>query len=534
MTDILVIQLAHLGDFLQTTPLLAALKSFDPERKLTVLVSSAQGDLARKYDLVDEVIEIDLAELKKQALPQDRLSQALLNLKRSLGFLARRKFDRIINLNTSRVAALIGALPSAGRREGPRIGTDRSQLLTSPWASFIMNLMPRRRLLRFNLVDLWNSFAESGNKPAGGLLYPMNHGRRSAARALLGSKIRGPLVGLQLGSRNEARQWPAANFAALAAGLMEKERGRIILLGALSENDLGRTVMTELAAMCPDRGPDVINLIGRTSLDELAGVLAELDLLVTTDTGVMHLAAALKKQILALFMGPAWVHETGPYGPGHVILQAGPDCSPCLENRPCDHNYRCRKLISPEMALAAAGWVLNPIPAHLPSPGSLGEEVRLYISDLDRFGVKYRPLAPVRLDRREILALACREAGRTYIRPSYHGNLDALCRELAGYRPPEVTTLLELTGDQVALEAMTARPGLAACGRPPTNDPDQAALARLINGLIQGGETQAAAGFAANVIQVLKLVNQTCAESRVGDYFPGLARSLVTHHGGTY
>lgn len=429
---ILVIQLARFGDFLQTTPLLAALKAQHPQSHLAVLVNSDQKAVAFSNPHIDEILTVNLAELKRSVEKPLGLSGQIAALSEAVKFLTRRRFNLVINLNTSRLAALLSELVQADERRGPRLGTDRRRLDTAPWADLIMNLMIRRRLIRFNLVDLLVCYADIESRPTDGLVYPLSSRTRARAGAFLGPDPGRPLVGLQLGSRRLSRQWPPENFAALAARLMAEHQAGIVLLGAPEEKSLAETFLQHLAANDPYAPSRIINLTGRTSMDELAGVLAHLDLLVTTDTGPMHLAAAVKTPILALFIGPAFCHETGPYGPGHLILQVRTECSPCLEkNAGCDHF--CRRLITPETAAQAARWLLSRGRTEPPGPADLGDQVSLLMSDLDDFGVVYRPLAPNRLAAADLKALAYREAGRRFMRPAYRLDLKRLVRDLNGH-----------------------------------------------------------------------------------------------------
>jgi ADP-heptose:LPS heptosyltransferase len=87
------------------------------------------------------------------------------------------------------------------------------------------------------------------------------------------------------------------------------------------------------------------NWTGKTGLRELAALAALSDLFITTDTGPMHLAAAAGARVLALF-GPTAPWRTGPYGPGHIVVRTGIDCSPCFK-RTCD-DVRCMRGITVE------------------------------------------------------------------------------------------------------------------------------------------------------------------------------------------
>ena len=458
---ILVAQLARFGDFLQTTPLIAALKRDRPKAQITVLVDRGQEALARSTPDVDEVLAIDLSGLRGSAADFKKpLSAKVLEFSDRLAPLWRERYDWVINLNTSRIAALLAELIPARRRSGPRPAEDRLTLATAPWADYIMTLMKCRRLIRFNLVDLLASYAEIKSRVGDGLVYRVIEPARKRGVALLGSR-QGPFIGFQLGSRHLSRQWPPESFARLARDLINQAGAKIFFLGTGPERPLGQAVLKELSALDSEASDRVIDLMGATSIEELGGVLSGLDLLITTDTGTMHLAAAVKTPILALFMGPAFCHETGPYGRGHVILQAAADCSPCTEGGRQCRDFKCRRLIRPETAFSLAVWMLEgqtgPPPMGQASPG-----VKVLISDLDDFGVVYRPLVPWAVNRTEILALAYREAGRRFIRPGYRSDKKKLSEEFGLYLPEARYDPAELAREMDARVQKGLRPEYTA------------------------------------------------------------------------
>jgi len=94
----------------------------------------------------------------------------------------------------------------------------------------------------------------------------------------------------------------------------------------------------------------VVNLAGKTGLKELAGLFSLADLVLTPDTGPMHLAAAVQAPLIALF-GPTAPWRTGPYGNNHVILRKPLACSPCFKKK-CP-TMECMKSLSVEEVLEA-------------------------------------------------------------------------------------------------------------------------------------------------------------------------------------
>jgi ADP-heptose:LPS heptosyltransferase len=150
----------------------------------------------------------------------------------------------------------------------------------------------------------------------------LDGGVRGAAGALAGSAgaRRGP-VGIFPGSNARSRRWDAERFAALAQGLAE-QGVPVLVFGAPSEKAV-------TAAVAGDAAVDVG---GRTDLPMLAAALSSCDILVTNDSGPMHLAAAVGTRTLVV-SGPADTRETAPGGPGHVYLQRlDLPCVPCVKN----------------------------------------------------------------------------------------------------------------------------------------------------------------------------------------------------------
>ncbi len=108
--------------------------------------------------------------------------------------------------------------------------------------------------------------------------------------------------------------------------------------------------------MPPNAGRRSLIWPERTSLAQLAAILRKARLAVTTDTGVMHLAAALGTPVAALF-GPTAPWRTGPFGAGHQVVRLGLPCSPCFK-RHCP-DPRCLNELSPEMVRAACEKILS-------------------------------------------------------------------------------------------------------------------------------------------------------------------------------
>jgi heptosyltransferase-1 len=129
--------------------------------------------------------------------------------------------------------------------------------------------------------------------------------------------FRGRAVGLLPCSRQPRKNWDPARFAHVARALRDRFGVTPVLLGGPADAAVCRGIAEGI-------GPDVVDLCGRTSLAELGGLLRRLDLLITVDSGPMHMAAAVGTPVVAVF-GPTDPLRTGPYGPGHCVVRRGAD-----------------------------------------------------------------------------------------------------------------------------------------------------------------------------------------------------------------
>ena len=154
-----------------------------------------------------------------------------------------------------------------------------------------------------------------------------------------------PLVGIAPGAAyGHAKRWPPARVAALVARL-RGEGADCILVGAAGDREAGREIESSLPA-----DARVVNLIGRTDLRLLVGLLAACDAFVSNDSGAVHLAAAAGVPVAAIF-GPTDEHATAPLGDHDVIVHQV-FCRPCML-RDCPIDHRCMRGISPDAVFEA-------------------------------------------------------------------------------------------------------------------------------------------------------------------------------------
>ena len=161
-------------------------------------------------------------------------------------------------------------------------------------------------------------------------------------------------IALQPGARWKTKCWPVENFAAVVRSLAQKFSDlHFAILGDAGDRSLGETIARAEPQRC-------LNLCGQTTLPEMVEWLRLSRLMITNDTGPMHVAAGLGKPLVALF-GPTEPRRTGPYGHLDSVLRLDLPCSPCFESR-CTYEKpeECLKAISPAMVFERACQQLNP------------------------------------------------------------------------------------------------------------------------------------------------------------------------------
>ncbi|RJR35884.1 MAG: glycosyltransferase family 9 protein [Deltaproteobacteria bacterium] len=397
--NLLILQLARLGDLVQTWPLLTRLRQAYPGARLTLLTDHRLLPLQAAGPKVEEVLGFDF--LRLGALTARDWPGAYRLVAELLKDLQARDFDLMFNLNFSRLSLLLthllgvqakGYLPAAGGREFSR----------EPWLAWIYSLVHARQFNRFHLTDVFRHLApEPAWAPPGPRLAAIPR--------------REPVIALQLATRHQRRTWPLAHFTRLAEHLVSRLGARVLLLGTASERGLGEKLR---AALAPALREGVVNLQGATGLAELAGQLQQAHLLVSGDTGTLHLAAALGVPTAALFLGPALCFETGPYGSGHYVLQAEPPCHPCTEAAsPCPpEGPICLEMLPPQtVARFIAVWLeTGTAPGNLPLPSGS----RIYRSGQDDFGVRYQYLGEEPPRFVDLVGRAYRRAGAWLAAPS--------------------------------------------------------------------------------------------------------------------
>jgi len=363
MKHYLVIQLARFGDLIQTKRLLTTLCARE-NSTVHLCVDTSLAALAR---LVYPNITVHPVAAHGTGLSGAEAARSLLvgNLN-AFTQLKSINFEKVYNLNFSGLNFRMAALFAPERIEG--YAWNNGQEIVGLWPSMAMRWSSHRRI-GINLVDFWAGYCldmitpEEVNPPA---------------------TPKGGGIGVVLAGRESRRSLPVETLAQISTTIARSQKTeKINLLGGLSEQMAGQALIKYLPA---DLQTKTVNLAGKTDWRELVEVVDSLDVLLTPDTGTMHLAAHLGTPIKAFFLSSAWCFETGPYGKGHTAYQATTDCLPCLETQPCMYDIKCLNAFnSPEFQR----FLVTNKPKHSP------DNVTTFTSDFDALGQTYSVYAGV-------------------------------------------------------------------------------------------------------------------------------------------
>jgi lipopolysaccharide heptosyltransferase II len=300
-----------LGDAIMSVPAVRAIKNGRPEAHVTI---AAPAKIAPVWKLVPEVDAI---------LPL--ASNSLLEAVRSIR--ERSRFDVAILFPNSLRVALEALLAGVRRRVGYR-GHSRSWLLNE-----VIPEQPPRRLEHQSARYL--RIAEICG--AGDIQHPTFNIQIAASNQPSAINYQPLKIGLCPGAEyGPAKRWLSERFAEAAVRIAAQAPVEWVLFGTPKEAEIGEQIAAGLGGSC-------VNRIGQTTLDQLILALHECRLLLTNDTGTMHLASLLGVPVVAIF-GSTEPGLTGPLGDHHIILRHHVECSPCFL-RKCPIDFRCMKAV---------------------------------------------------------------------------------------------------------------------------------------------------------------------------------------------
>jgi lipopolysaccharide heptosyltransferase II len=341
---ILILKPSSLGDVIHALPVLRLLRSHWPESQIYWWLDINLVPLLEKDP---DLAGIFAFQRKRWAAPH-RWPEIL----SSIAAMRQHRFDLAIDLQGLARSGMFAWLAGAGLT----VGLDNLREGSREGARAFYDVVPPRAQPQTHAVDRylavlpllkvpvhWN-FEWLPSRPAG-----LESLRQKWAPERAGARW----IVLLPGGRWDNKRWPAQYFIELAKRLREIPALRLVVLGSKDERSLGEQIAAAVPEFC-------MNLAGETSLDEMIEWIRLSRLVITNDTGPMHVAAAVGRPVVAIF-GPTDPYNTGPYGQIRNVIQATSlPCVPCLKSR-CAYwdKMACLHAISPAAVFEKAQEALR-------------------------------------------------------------------------------------------------------------------------------------------------------------------------------
>jgi len=320
-----------IGDAVMTIPAMRELRRIFPEASISLFTRSWAEGLFINASFIDDIVSFDKAKSRIRGLFDQRQ------------FLLEDRFDLAILFPNSFRSALTSALARIPRRFGYNKDL-RGLLLTDPIA------VPEWKNQRHEVFYYLNLIAEVEKRVLGtdsvlqiepDTMLEISETRKLEARSILtaaGADLSKRVIALGVGSTNSrAKRWPTQQFAELNDKLQNELNANVILVGSQDEIEIANEV-SSLAKRNP------LILAGSTDLAQAAALLSEVDLLISNDMGLAHLAPAVGTKTLVIF-GPTNPDTTRPYSTNANVIREPVECSPCML-RDCPIDHRCMTRIS--------------------------------------------------------------------------------------------------------------------------------------------------------------------------------------------
>ncbi len=357
--NILIVKLSAIGDVIHTLPSLAALRRCWPDADITWVVEEAAADILWGQPDLNRVVVSSRKRWLKE-LRKGVIAKPVREMHAFLAELQSRKYDLVIDFHGLFKSAVIVFLSGGKRKLGyaslqegsglfynEKIPEEMGKHAVERYLDFVRYLVRGEKKTCLDETPAFRiSFGEKEKnrvsellceKPAGHFLAGSNDESQGRDKKDKTDSLRPAppsFIAMNPVAFWETKLWENGKFALLADRISRELGIAVVLTGGDAKplEKIRKLMKTE-----------ALNLGGRTTLRELAALYKMAKIVVTTDSGPMHLAAAVGTPVIALF-GPTDPARTGPFGFGHLVIRAGLSCSPCLRKQ-CP-NPRCMTEIS--------------------------------------------------------------------------------------------------------------------------------------------------------------------------------------------
>jgi ADP-heptose:LPS heptosyltransferase len=312
---ILVITLSNVGDIILTTPVIRALSKEFPGSRIDVMTGPRGREIFDKDPGIFKLIIYD----KHSSISEKRRLQ--LKLKKL-------KYDLAVDLKNTVLPLLLAP-----------------KYRTSPMQRFPRSITHKkqRHLYRLHSFGIENLSEKS-------YIHIPKLDEDYVRNLIKTNTIPVPMVIVNPGAKSHLKRWTAEGFAEVCDGLSHECGAGIVFVGMGEDKDTVLSVTKKMKSKYYD-------LVGKTNIRQLAGLIKSSSLLITNDSAPLHLGCAVGAKVLAIF-GPTDPKKYGPTGEFDAVINKKLFCSPC-EEAACKHGHECMKLVSADEVLDRAKMMIE-------------------------------------------------------------------------------------------------------------------------------------------------------------------------------
>ena len=299
---ILIIRLSSIGDIVLATPLIRVLRQKFQNSQIDFIVKKEFSELLRYNPHITNLIELDTSKGFKE----------LLRLKRKI---LKEKYDLIVDIHNNFRSIFLRTFSGA-----KVVRVNKRVFKRFLLVKFKINLYKNAIPVAERYIETIEKFSIKNDNQGLEIFVPDEIIK--AAKNKINFSSEELYIAIAPSAKHETKRWPAERFAELADKLVDKFKAKVIILGGREDKEICYKVKSMMKN-------EAINLCGETTLLESAGILLLCKLLVTNDSGLMHIGSAVKTKIVAIF--GSTVKEFGffPYGTQSIVVEKPIPCRPC-------------------------------------------------------------------------------------------------------------------------------------------------------------------------------------------------------------
>ena len=332
--DVLVVRLSAIGDILLTTPLLRAIRTRHPGARISMLTRQAYVPLLSHNPYVSEVLAV---------MPDDGLL-AIADRIRAV------RYSHLLDLHGSLRSRILRRLARGAWTSYDKRSRERALLIVAKWDRYRDDVPVAERY--FEAAKDLDVTADGG--PPDFFLSEEADCRAAERLNALGLGRERPMVAVAPGAAHATKRWPVEHWIELI-GRITASGADVVIVGGPDDAEAARTIASTA-------GGNVAGLAGQLGLQETGAVIRRAEVLVSGDTGVMHMATGVGTPVVALF-GPT-VRQFGffPYSSPSCVIELSLPCRPCSAHGtrrcPLGHHHCLRQMV-PDLVYPALAKALG-------------------------------------------------------------------------------------------------------------------------------------------------------------------------------